>query len=250
LLDLHNAVVECANDQLFTKGMMKEAISSQSRIESSGIFMIENSFYTTGDVDYYTLIKNWLDQDISGETNQGKKRRGGKHVSRYEYLGLSSDKISVKLMKDTRLDSLSFRLGVRYYYSFHGDCDISIFFTDVRARLKNERLQRRHYPLFHDIWTSPGPLAFCQGCEKAPASVVTIEDELTDGGPTYLCLSCHYRIHYTKDGSKLTYNNFRVFPHNIITFRKDFPLSLALAKLRSIGRLILFIIIITIINSN
>jgi hypothetical protein len=135
------------------------------------------------------------------------------------------DKISSKLMKETRLDSLSFRFGVRYYYSFHGNCEMSIFFTDVRARLKYERLQLRHYPLYHDIFTQSGPLAFCQGCDKKAASVVTLQDEMTDGGPTYLCSSCHYRIHYTRDGSKLVYNNFFIFPHLIVSFCKDYQHS-------------------------
>jgi len=221
LLDVHKAIVTCANDQLFTKGMMKDAISSERSIDSSGIFMIENTFYTAGSVDYYTPIKEWLDHTAS----KSRTRQKGILYRRYKCLGLSSDTISSKLMKETRLDTLSFRLGVRYYHSFHGDCETSIFFTDVRTRLNNEPLQFRHYPLFHDIWCPDGPLVFCRGCEKSPATIVTIEDEMTDGGPTHLCPSCHYKIHYTKDGSKLTYNNFRVFPHKLTTFRNDFQHS-------------------------
>jgi hypothetical protein len=246
LLDLHEAILTCANDQLFIKGMAMDhrrnipgqepnTVEIETSPKSCGLFFIENTFYTTGDTDYHTPIINWLERTSSStgerivDTTESaeqlvrqKTPKRSKRASRYEYLGLSSDQISTKFMKDTRLDSLSFRIGVRYAYFFHGDCEISIFFTDVRLRLNDELLQTRHYPLFHDIWTSSGPLDFCEGCEKAPATVVTMEDELTDGGPTFLCIGCHHRIHYTRDGSNLLYNNFRVFPLHVIQFQKDF----------------------------
>jgi snRNA-activating protein complex (SNAPc), subunit 3 len=72
---------------------------------SSGYFMIENTFYRTGAVDYTIPILRWLQ---SGTVREQKRR--------LEYLGMGPNLPIVQFMKDVRLYDLPTRLGVRYVH--------------------------------------------------------------------------------------------------------------------------------------
>jgi hypothetical protein len=64
--------------------------------------------------------------------------------------------------------------------------------------------------------------AECVGCHHSHAVVVTIEDELADGGPTPFCQECFRLLHFdgeknsSTNDEKLRYNNFKVVPISIL----------------------------------
>ena len=86
LQDVHNAIVELSEDDLFRKGFelrnSSNSISTSgvTRIpkqpsSSSGYFFVEETFYSTGDVDYVTPVKTWLNKNFTKKTNFQKTAR-------------------------------------------------------------------------------------------------------------------------------------------------------------------------------
>ena len=214
-----------------------------------GYFFIEDTFYTNGDVDYISPIIKWLDEEVTNIPNnkketkkkddeeKGKKKRKYTKIAppsvircRKEYLGIKKDvKLKIVAMKDAKLSDIPFRLACRYVHVFNGDCESVLFFSDVCMRMSNENVKESYYPLIHDIFTTTtnmardnddGPQSTCQGCERGSATVMTLNDELTDGGPTLLCLLCYTKLHYGEDG-KLLYNNFEVVPLSVLQNLRD-----------------------------
>jgi hypothetical protein len=221
LLDVHNAIVQMGDDVLFDKGRClhgKNQSDWDQQSSSPGYFFIEDTFYTASenDVDYVTPIKTWLDFDVR------KGRKSCNVKSRRRWLGIPDD-IELKQieMKDILLEDLDLRLAVRYLHVYNGDCETSIFFTDVGMRKANENIKTDEYPLIHDIFTTSAsskiyqPLT-CHACNHSPGQVITIEDEMTDGGPTLFCFLCYKKLHYVDDGKKLRYNNFKVVPISVL----------------------------------
>jgi hypothetical protein len=177
LLDVHRALVQLLEDDLWNAGDDGD----------DGCFFIENVFYTSsGKVDYATPILKWID----GGGPPNPTRRG--------HLGLSMKEIPINPMKDVVLGDLSLRLGIRYHHVCHGDVETAIMVTDKRlvpqassSAKKQKQLHHCHYPLLHDIWTSPYALPFCDACRNHTAMYVTAPDcEMTDGGPRQLCEHC------------------------------------------------------------
>eukprot|EP00553_Chaetoceros_curvisetus_P011345 CAMPEP_0204636684 /NCGR_PEP_ID=MMETSP0717-20131115/34593_1 /ASSEMBLY_ACC=CAM_ASM_000666 /TAXON_ID=230516 /ORGANISM="Chaetoceros curvisetus" /LENGTH=234 /DNA_ID=CAMNT_0051655813 /DNA_START=45 /DNA_END=749 /DNA_ORIENTATION=- len=219
----------CAEDQLFHKGTRVKANVATTELFNyntikpcPGYFFIEDTFYTVGDVDYVTPILQWLNEDLPPV----KSKKGTLKKSRKRHLGIPDVELKRARMQDVKLGDLSMRLAHRYVHVYNGDCETAIFFTDVAMRMKDEHVERGEYPLVHDIWTnSTSSLVhnptICHGCEHCPAVVLTLEDELTDGGPTPLCADCYKSIHYTSDGSEMNYNNFQAVPLAILQNLKD-----------------------------
>jgi len=232
LQDVHNVIVECSEDELFCKGMKTTArstvtaagaanptSSSSTQISpSSGYFFIDDTFYSTGDVDYVTPVMNWLNEDLNGPRKKKNKQ------CRKTYLKIDPTvELKHKRMQDVKLGDVVMRLGLRYVHVSNGDCETAVFFTDVSMRMKNENIKKSEYPLLHDVWTTATSslvhgVAVCEGCDHCPAVVLTLEDEMGDGGPTPLCATCYGKLHYDtdKDGSQLRYNNFKVVPMSIL----------------------------------
>lgn len=254
LLDLHNVLVTCAQDDLFTYGRKREVIAESDNGQNlggggetldganddsfNGYFFIEDTFYTHGDVDYVTPIIEWLNEEVTCDANRGKKRtksKGKKRKnassfvrSRREYLGIDRDvELKILPMKDMKLVDLSFRLASRYVHVFNGDCESAIFFSDVSMRMSNENIKESKYPLVHDIFTTTTCIstiqdsATCQACERGSAIVMTLNDEMADGGPTLFCAVCYAKLHYNKDGTELLYNNFEVVPLSVLQNLRD-----------------------------
>jgi hypothetical protein len=91
-------------------------------------------------------------------------------------------------MRDAVIRDIPFRLGIRYYHVCHGDVETAIIVTDKRlvpqSCSNQQQQQQQHYPLLHDIWTSPYPMPFCDGCRNHTAMYVMAADcEITNGGP-------------------------------------------------------------------
>lgn len=231
LQDVHNAIVELSEDDLFRKGFelrnSSNSISTSgvTRIpkqpsSSSGYFFVEETFYSTGDVDYVTPVKTWLNKNFTKKNKFSKNRK--------KYLKINPTvELQQKQMRDIQLGDIIFRLGIRYVHVFNGDCETAIFFTDVTMRTTDEITPKSSYPLLHDVWTMTTAslvhgVSVCHGCDYCPAAVVTIEDELCDGGPTPvpLCTACFRKLHYVKqdDGGDfvLRNNNFKVVPMSIL----------------------------------
>lgn len=180
LLDVHQTIVHMAKDDLWNK---------QEKEQEAGCFFIENSFYTTGPVDYAGPIIDWIDGNGKGSPNPARRN----------YLGIvpatdcdSSNKPSIKSMHDTPLKKIPFRLGVRYYHVFHGDVETAIVLVDRRLTSSSSS---RKYPLIHDAWGSSYPMPFCDVCRFYPAMYVTATCcEVTDGGPRLLCENCRAQL--------------------------------------------------------
>jgi len=248
LQDMHNIIVECSQDELFNHGMQssqeletRRSNSNGKKLQSSGFFFIEDTFYTTGEVDYVSFILQWLDDEVTIDLKKKapsddtkKKRKYTKKTpppvirSRREFLGIKKDiELKVVPMKDTKLSDIVFRVAYRYVHVFNGDCESAIFFSDVSLRMSNENVSDSQYPLIHDIFTTTTSTSTvqessnCQGCDHGPAMLMMLDDELCDGGPTLLCSLCYAKIHYNEDGTELRYNNFRVVPLSILQNLRD-----------------------------
>jgi hypothetical protein len=183
LLDVHNTIVKMAEDDLWntTTSTPEELSKGQA-----GCFFIEDEFYTTGSVDYAGPIMKWID----GGGPPNPARRG--------YLGLDAstmnkNPLQAKSMRETALNQIPFRLGVRYYHVFHGDVETAIMVVDRRllASCKVSSSSPSSYPLIHDVWNLSYPTPTCDACRHYPAVYVTSAScEITDGGPRALCESC------------------------------------------------------------
>ena len=161
---------------------------THQREQPSGCFFIENNFYKTGSVDYTTPIMDWIDNN----SNKPNPIRRG-------YLGISSSKpiTNDKIMKDTKLSQVPFRLNIRYYHACHGDVETAVMLVDRKLihfnRDENESDNKVVYPIIHDIWTAPRVPAvpLCDACQMYQAVFVTSTDcNTTDGGPRALCHEC------------------------------------------------------------
>mmetsp|Transcript_15217 Transcript_15217/g.28631 ORF Transcript_15217/g.28631 Transcript_15217/m.28631 type:complete len:615 (-) Transcript_15217:15-1859(-) len=241
LLDVHNAIVDCMQDELFEKGLATskrqtlcdnnhgEVVVDEHPTSSSGFFFIEGTLYSTGSVDYVTPVASWL-------TNQKKKKND--HKSFWNIRDGEYTTIDQKKMDEVLLGDIPIRLGLRYVHVCHGDVETSIFLSDITMRMKNEITEKSQYPLLHDIWTTSTSslvhgVGVCEGCHHCPAVVLTIEDELADGGPTPFCRSCYEKLHYhgcvnndkeepestnhaATATTTLRYNNFKVVPMSVL----------------------------------
>lgn len=211
---------------------------------TSGVFFIENVFYTTGPADYCTPIIRWLRAGYeTGEDNVSdcifspRDKVLGITPTSIAAVGAKLEPFEVKEMQRAHLKDIPIRLGVRYLHAFNGDLQTSIFFSDVIYH-KNSSSGKPHksYPKKDtsiqvieqdsvyptqltttlDTWALPlytnnVDVSICQGCSHSIAVVVCLDDEFTDGSPTSLCVHCYHNLHYTSKGS-LRYNNFRAFP--------------------------------------
>ena len=217
LEDLHRLLLELGRG---ASGVLTLADGSGSYdgrtklLSSSGMFFIEDTFYICGDEDYSAPIIDWLDGPDGGKEDcreTAKVEEGNKgdtddedpiYELRKNYLGLpikpSKERRTAVPMSTVRLDSLPFRMGLRYLHVSDGDREVSLFFTDVRVVLSGEDTSR--YPLVHDVWTSSSSQPDCAGCEQRPAIIMTYQNELTNGQPTPLCEQCFRMLHYDKDG--------------------------------------------------
>ena len=236
LEDLHRLLLELGRG---ASGVLTLADGSGSYdgrtklLSSSGMFFIEDTFYICGDEDYSAPIIDWLDGPDGGKEDcreTAKVEEGNKgdtddedpiYELRKNYLGLpikpSKERRTAVPMSTVRLDSLPFRMGLRYLHVSDGDREVSLFFTDVRVVLSGEDTSR--YPLVHDVWTSSSSQPDCAGCEQRPAIIMTYQNELTNGQPTPLCEQCFRMLHYDKDGKVRPGSggqNMRVLPLTMV----------------------------------
>ncbi|OEU13254.1 hypothetical protein FRACYDRAFT_188811 [Fragilariopsis cylindrus CCMP1102] len=188
LWDLHMILSQMAEDGLWNANDSDGGEDTHQREQPSGCFFIENNFYKTGSVDYTKPIMDWIDNN-SDKPNP--IRRG--------YLGISSSKpiTNDKIMKDTKLSQVPFRLNIRYYHACHGDVETAVMLVDRKLihfnRDENESDNKVVYPIIHDIWTAPRVPAvpLCDACQMYQAVFVTSTDcNTTDGGPRALCHEC------------------------------------------------------------
>ncbi len=175
LQDVHDVIVELSHDDLWD--------DSQHETElPSGLFFIEDTFYTTGTVNYVKNITTWLN-----DTNAGQVRR--------VYLGLpvNDEPLKVKTMSSIRLEQLEWRLGVRYVHVHHGDVECSVFLTDIKRGLISPKTT---FPLVHDVWSPSYSVAECEACQRRVGVLCTCADNpLTNGGPRALCELCFKQLY-------------------------------------------------------
>jgi len=236
LLDLHRLLVECSlNTASHLEG------SDHNNNVRAGVFFIENTFYTCGEVGYNVgrTIVRWLDRKDDGSEmmSETEERPSPPDESittpRRQFLGLSSSE-NLMPMSQMKLEDIPLRLGVRYFHTFvpppvplhlrpNNLCSIAnesaVFVTGIHTRhntsmnnFRNEGIQSSNARvpiIIHDTWAPPQRHT-CLACDYSPASVVAVNDPLTDSAPPSLdpesnqvhlqgvpmCSSCYQALHY------------------------------------------------------
>lgn len=187
LADVHAAMVELSQDGMW--------VPKKNEKISSGLFFIEDTFYTAGDIAYAAPILEWLDGKPNDTDSSSSSNSIGCSLVKFPrraYLGIPPDAVlRVKSMEDARVDRIHLRLGVRYYHVHHGDVECSVFITDV-CRSSKSFLP---YPIIHDVWMPDYSFAECEACRRRMAALVTPPGvAMTHGGPTALCHSCYRHL--------------------------------------------------------
>lgn len=175
LLDVHIAIQELTDDGLWTGGR-------------SGVLLIEDTFYTTGDVDYVTPIQNWLRDD----------------PSRISYLGLA-EKLETKPMESIKLNELRWSVNTRYFHMHHGHVESSFFLTDICLTPKHSL----PYPIMHDVWAPSYPAALCEGCQSRSAVLVTPATCKDTDGAAQICQSCHDSLFGDQESNAIDIHVFK-----------------------------------------
>jgi snRNA-activating protein complex (SNAPc), subunit 3 len=212
LYDVHCALIDLTEDEFWNQvvvvsGNVNDSSNTKNKDEeSSGLFFIEDIFYTTGSVDYVTPIQNWLQGN--GEKNIDSSRALG--------LGINSrlDSLPVRSMKEMRLDEIEMRLGVRYLHVHHGNVECSVFLVDRQyscsavdaaaaaaaalTATATPSTATSSFPLLHDVWTPTFATPDCEACSTAaphsgrgrPAVMATATTCAITDGHRALCLDC------------------------------------------------------------
>jgi len=218
LLDLHRLLVECS----LNTSSLKEG--DENNNIHPGVFFIENNFYTCGDVGdkIGVAIKNWLSDKKLGAMEE--EELSTQTTPRQQHLGISS-KINIIPMSEMKLEDLPLRLGVRYYHMLvpppsplHlGSTNVmslanesAVYVTGIHTH-KSKKTSNNSKPsiIIHDTWAS-SQRHTCLACNYFLATVVTVNDPLTDSSPPSLdsksnkvliqgvplCSSCYRALHY------------------------------------------------------
>jgi hypothetical protein len=273
LLDLHCVIVESALNKEAGVHSIDDDNNNNNNNDNdksvvSGIFFIENTFYTCGKVgtNVAEAITRWLDEDSNNEEGSTTLLTS----RRRKFLGMlpsqlhSTSNAATKIipMSEIKLEDLSLRLGVRYFHMFippptpsslrllfqgqgqHDEVDeessrknhsswslateSAVFVTgihtiplsktdslskktEVNNEEKDETIGTKQPILIHDTWAAP-QRHICYACNHSPASVVTVNDELTDAAPpglddrtnkiylqgVPLCSPCYRALHYCR----------------------------------------------------
>ena len=222
LLDLHRLIVECSlNASSFIKEDTKDSTNNNNDIHA-GVFFIENRFYTCGDVG--DKVGKAIMQWINGK--EGSKPLPEKVAqSRQKMFGSSTSKLTP--MSEKKLEDLPLRLGVRYYHMFVPPPsslnvrppsnlislanESAVFVTGIHTHNGHDTTTTpiKAPIIIHDTWASEKRYT-CLACNLSFATVVTVNDPLTDAPPpvldtktktvhlqgTPLCSSCYRALHY------------------------------------------------------
>lgn len=173
LLDFHMALIELRQDT-YWDSTVRKGDKAQRHNEKSGLFVMENVFYTHGAVDYAKPILEWIQQD----TKRAQSCLGPHHA----------DGLQVQAMEDLRLDQIALRLGVRYFHVHHGTMEAQVFLVDRRHG--SPRQPTVSYPIIHDLWGRGYNLPECDACRCRLAVYATsTECDITDGHRV-LCQAC------------------------------------------------------------
>jgi hypothetical protein len=217
LLDFHRAIVELAEDELWSSSNHTTATtdtdtdtdttttttapqnahggadkSVMDHDDSSGFFFLEGIFYTTGSVDYTSPIVTWLQSGSRKEQDQRAAHLGlPLRVTVTDASSSSDVPFPVRSMADTLLEDLSLRLGIRYLYCCHGDVECSILCTDRRLVPKSTTTR---YPIVHDIWMPSYLIPECEACRHRVAVIATSTECQETGGHVALCEDCSRQL--------------------------------------------------------
>lgn len=177
LVDFHRALVELSDDAFWDDNV--EANEDGIKAERSGMFLIENTLYTYGKVDYSVPIMDWFKQK-------------GKHANeRAEHnLGIEAKDIQVQPMKNVRLEEIPMRLGLRYLHVHSGTVKSQVFLIDRRYGYPRQPSIARKYPAIHDMWVNGWNMSDCEGCKRRGTVLATsLACHVTDGHKA-LCRVC------------------------------------------------------------
>lgn len=163
LLYLHRILCELSKDPFWEDQVASDHQASNeeqgsgdpAQLINSGVFFVENVFYTFGAIDYSEPLQEYL-------TAPGFLKR-----NRRLNVEMSPQKFS---MKETKLEDLELRLGVRYLHVCHDNEETTVFLVD--RRLANPRIK---FPLFHDIWTPTCVPPFCWKCNNIACRIACVD---------------------------------------------------------------------------
>jgi hypothetical protein len=173
LLDFHKVLMELRQDT-YWDSTVRKGDKAQMHNEKSGLFVMENIFYTHGAVDYTKPILEWIRED----TKRAQSCLGAH----------DADSLQVQAMKDVRLDQIALRLGVRYFHVHHGTTEAQIFLIDRRHG--SPRQPTVSYPVIHDLWSRDYHMPICDGCRRRLAVYATSTECAVTDGHRVLCQAC------------------------------------------------------------
>jgi hypothetical protein len=130
-------------------------------------------------------------------------------------------RVEFKSMKDTKLSSLRFRVGIRYLYCHLNACEHFLYFSDVHLNSFDYSTVACEvssagtdflnlYPKL--LYRGPMRRRKCGVCDLWSAKCVVLDDRLTVENPTFFCQHCYHLLHYDQHG-ELLYDDFDVYPY-------------------------------------
>ena len=176
LADFHTVLVELSGDLDWNDFDKKVNIDeAQSSAKRSGMFLIEDKFYTFGEVDYSTPIFQWF---------RGNKKRT------WHNLGIHIKDITVESMNNVRLEQIPMRIGMRYLHVHSGTIQSQVFLIDRRFGYPRQPALAKQYPIVHDMWSNGWSNPDCDGCRCRCAVMATSLDCDETSGHKALCQAC------------------------------------------------------------
>ena len=135
-------------------------------------------------------------EDLSAEARAWARAHGGEGRSPRE-------------MGSVTFGELKLRLGMAYLFVHHGDCEHALVFTRCALLTADAAALSRSFPRL--VWERHEAEKLCVVCFRERAEWDVHGDSLADVLPCYLCQTCHYQAHYTKEGV-LRRNDYRIYP--------------------------------------
>ncbi|CAH7669942.1 snRNA-activating protein of 50kDa MW C terminal-domain-containing protein [Phakopsora pachyrhizi] len=99
-------------------------------------------------------------------------------------------------MESVRFDQLNLRVGEPYWLLHQGNCEHLFTIDEIRAiHPTDPKPSKKINPYPITTFLSRLNSLKCRVCDRDPASLITLEDEMVSESPCYLCLTCFKILH-------------------------------------------------------
>jgi len=164
-------------------------------VYKSGVLYIDGTFYMDrrhrANIDYSEVIRDWASDP---------KRELGP--------------FSTETMENTRLDSLSLRLGYPYVYIHQGDHEHLFSFIDIRLLGPADPQKTTEYPLIRSLGYQSG--RYCMICQTTIATWVTMDNSRLPEDPFFWCNNCYAKFNFIDRKRVGSFKAFRYFDPNVL----------------------------------